>query len=364
MAWRKSGKQIKEALWGEFQNQLPTLAGLSWRWKEYVPLAVDGTRFEAPRTPDNEEKLGCAGKENTCPQTQVTMIEHVFTQLPFAAKIGPGTDSEQTHLSQRLQQLPPRTLLIADAGFFSYSLAKELLSLGHSFLLRVGANKTLIKDLFEEETVEFGSDQEVWVWPKNVQPSGDGPLKLRLIEVESEREDTPNVFLLTNLGEEEMRDEESKFLYEKRWPIEVSYRSMKQTFERATLRSRTGKMVLAEVEWLLLSTFLLGALALSSQPVSQRGKEDWSASQTLDHVRKRIRYSDRSGGRWNKRIEKDLRGCVIDRGPRHGPKVTRPYPKKKQQKPPNPPKVRPATAPERLRAKRLRDAQRSPPCAA
>ena len=62
--------------------------------------------------------------------------------------------------------MPEKTLLLGDAGFFSYSLAARLLAKGHAFLLRVGANKRLLTELFGEDAVVFGSDQEVWVWPQ------------------------------------------------------------------------------------------------------------------------------------------------------------------------------------------------------
>jgi hypothetical protein len=362
-AWRKSGPALSEALWREFQARLPELAGSRWRWKGWVPLAVDGSRFDAPRTRANEQGqlgqvgLGCAGKPHTTPQVQVTLLEHVFAELPFAAKTGPGTDSEQTHLSELIESLPEKTLLIADAGFFSYSLASRLIGAGHAFLLRVGGNKQLLTELFGEDAVQFRSDQDVWVWPPAARRQGEPPLRLRLIELATPREDTPNVFLLTNLSEEELSDEEAAAMYHERWGLEVSYRTLKQVFERAGLRSRTPEMVLAEMDWLLLGTFLLGALALGSQPPRKRSQTAWSPAKTLEQVRRRIRYGDRRGGRWSKRIDKDLRACVIDRAPRHGPKSTRAHPQKKHQKPPAPPKVRPATQAERQQAQKFRGQQ-------
>ena len=146
--------------------------------KGWVPLAWDGTRFNAPRTVANEAGLGCAGTPTTTPQLQVTLLEHVLGELPFAAQIGPGTDAETMHLTALLDELPERTLLLADAGFFSFNLALDLLNRGQGFLMRVGADKHLLTELFDEEFVEFRPDQEVWVWTQDAQQQGRAPLRL------------------------------------------------------------------------------------------------------------------------------------------------------------------------------------------
>ena len=136
--------------------------GSSWRVLGWLLLAVDGSRFECPRTTSNEEGLGCAGRDKTAPQIFHTMLHHVGTELPWDFRLGPGTDSERRHLLEMLADLPENTLLTADAGFISYQLCSLLIEANQGFLLRIGGNKTLIEDLEKDETRE----NIVYFWPK------------------------------------------------------------------------------------------------------------------------------------------------------------------------------------------------------
>ena len=96
--------------------------------------------------------------------------------LPWRWKIGAGTDSERDHLRSMLKYLPLGSLLIADAGFTGFDLLKDILNHHLSFLIRVGANVTLLTGLgFEFE--QHGN--MVWLWPQNKR--NQEPLKLRLI---------------------------------------------------------------------------------------------------------------------------------------------------------------------------------------
>jgi hypothetical protein len=90
--------------------------GDAWRVMGWLVLAVDGSRFECPRTRENEEGLECAGREKTSPQIFQTTLQHVGTGLLWDMRLGPGTDSERRHLDQMLPGLPTQSLLTADAG--------------------------------------------------------------------------------------------------------------------------------------------------------------------------------------------------------------------------------------------------------
>ena len=64
----------------------------------WLLFAVDGSRFECPRTKDNERVLGCAGKVHTTPQLFQTTRWHLASELPWDVRIELGTDSEQCHV--------------------------------------------------------------------------------------------------------------------------------------------------------------------------------------------------------------------------------------------------------------------------
>jgi hypothetical protein len=350
-ALRDRHRPLADAIWEQFRSVAPELAGKQWRLGDWVALAVDGSRFECPRSVENEAVLGCAGKSGTAPQIQVTQLWHMGSGLPWAAACEPGPNNEQVAFRGLLSVLPERSLIVADAGFFSYETARSLIDEGHSFVIRVGGNKTLLTDLFGADSYAFGPDQQVFAWPAAARQQAYPPLSLRLIEIETANADEPNVFLLTPLPVDELSDAKAGELYAARWgAAEIGYRTHKQTLESAKLRSRAPDLALYEVEWAILSIFLLGALALASRPMRETVRNDWSPAATLKVVRHRMKHGLRRGGQWSRRIATDLCDCRIDRRPRHGPKSTRRHPQKKKEQPPQPPKVRAATKSERQAA--------------
>lgn len=245
-ALRGRHQPLARAVWGRFRRQLPQLAPGGYRRDGYVTLAADGSRFECPRTPANEAALGCAGRRGTGPQVMLALLYHLGTGLPWDARVGPGTACERAGLFDMLDGLPERTLLLADAGFVSYELCRELLRRGHAFFLRVGGNRELLTGLADAGEVAADERRQAWLWPEAHRKRGRPPLSLRLVEVETASPDTPNVFLLTNLPAEALPDGRAEALYRERWGVEVFFRSAKQTLESRTLKSRTPRLAPAE----------------------------------------------------------------------------------------------------------------------
>lgn len=244
---------LTEALKRRFRRQMPTIAGVSWRWGRWVAFAADGTRIEAPHTAANEAGLGCAGRDKTAPQVFLTLLWHLGTGLPWDDRVGPGTDSERTHLKQMVGDLPRHSLVVADAGFVGDDLCRRLLRWGHHFLLRVGGNITLLEGLgyCPEER-----DGLVYLWPEAHRRGR--PLVLRRIVL---RQGTQEVHLLTDvLDPALLTDAEAAQLDAARWGEEVFFRSYKQTLQRRTLKSRTPETCLAETRWTVLGLWLLGLL--------------------------------------------------------------------------------------------------------
>ena len=81
-------------------------------------------------------------------------------------------------------------LLVANAGFVSASLMRELIARDHAFVLRVGGNKTLLRALLPE--ARFDAHRQVWSWPQQRGPHP--PLSLRLIEIETATQISPACF--------------------------------------------------------------------------------------------------------------------------------------------------------------------------
>ncbi len=325
-------------------------------------LAADGTRLNCPRSAANEAGLDPVGKDGTGPQIAGTLL---FPQsfcrgsgLPWDVRWGPGRAAELAQLTEMLPDLPDKTLLLANAGFMSCATLRRLSAVGHAFLIRVGGNRRLLTELADVSECENaggrrGRGQQVWLWPKNLRRAGESPLSLRLIEIETDRPDCPNLFLLTNLPAAELSDAQAAQLYKLRWSVEVGFRTLKQTLQGRTLRIPTPERALTEAEWLVLSLWLSGALAGPAVRSAGRAASAWSPAATVKVVRRRMRHADRTGGRWTKSLKTDLAVCSIDRRPRRAAKQRFRHPQKKVGRPPTPPQVRPAEPAEIRRYKTI-----------
>ena len=90
------------------------------RWEAY---AVDGSEFVCPRSEENQRAMGEVGKPNGMPLVSLTTLYHLRLGLPWALRVGPGTDSERSHLRDMVGELPSGSLLVADAGFVDTTYA-------------------------------------------------------------------------------------------------------------------------------------------------------------------------------------------------------------------------------------------------
>jgi DDE family transposase len=329
------------------RQQLLTMAGPYAQRCRWFALAADGSRLEAPHTTANEEGLGCAGREKTAPQVFMTTLWHMGTGLPWDFCMGPGTSSERGHLAEMLAETPEGCLLVADAGFAGYELLREIIESKRYFLFRVGGNVTLLTELgFHVEE----RDGWVYLWPQDQRDQP--PLVLRLIRLERGKQ---TVYLITNvLDPHDLTEDEAATLYEMRWGIEVFYRSYKQTLDRRKLLSRTPATCLAEAQWTMFGLWLLGLITVRTLIDQDVDPLQMSVATARDAVRRAMRSIVR-GKPHARQLARDLRVAVKDTYTRRHSKTARNYPRKKREKPPGPPKIKPATLPEIQRAKRIRE---------
>jgi hypothetical protein len=284
--------------------------GTHWRLGRWLPLAVDGSRVSVPRTQANEQAF-CApnyGKGKTAryrkkkgkgqrrrekkekqqpvkPQIWLTLLWHMGLHMPWGWKSGPSYASERDHLRQLLaeQTFPTDTLFCADAGFTGYDLWKAILDGGHSFLIRVGANVKLLRQL--------GSVQErgdlVYCWPDGAARKKQPPLVLRLLCLQVGR---CRMWLLTNvLDEKQLTAEQAIELYKLRWGVELQFRAIKQTFGRRKLRSRAAERAVVELDWSLLGLWLIQLFAVKEQIEVGQLPQQCSVSMALEVIRTLVR---------------------------------------------------------------------------
>ena len=307
-------------LWDHLHQLMKEHGGRHWCIGRWVALAIDGSRISVPRTKENE-KAFCApnyGKSSMAvyrrkrrkdkrvrrrtkkpqpvkPQIWVTLLWHMGLQMPWSWKTGPSYAAERDHLREMLkeQKFPKNTLFCADAGFTGYELWKTMSDAGHSFLIRVGANVTLL--------CKLGHVREragiVYCWPDAVARRGQPPLVLRLLRL---RIGKCPMYLVTNvLTEEALSDAEVIKLYQLRWGVEVQLRTMKQTFARRKLRSRTPARAFVELDWALVGLWLIQLFAVKEQIDIGEIPEHCSVALAIQVVRETVR-------RWWEQPDRDF----------------------------------------------------------
>jgi hypothetical protein len=358
-------------LWDHLHRLMEEQGGAHWRIGLWLALAVDGSRVSVPRTKENEKAL-CAphfghsrnakwrrkkkakGKrvrrrakrpQPVKPQIWVTLLWHMGLQMPWSWKTGPSYAAERDHLRQMLaeQKFPKNTLFCADAGFTGYELWKAMSDAGHSFLIRVGANVTLLRRLgYVRERAGI-----VYCWPGAAARRGQPPLVLRLLRL---RVGKRLMYLATNvLDGKALTDAEAVRLYCLRWGVELQFRTVKQTFGRRKLRSRTPARAFVELDWSLVGLWLIQLFAVKEQLEIGAIPERCSVALAIQVIRETFR-------RWWERPDQalatKLQAATKETYERHGSKKARYCPNYKDKPAAGKPVVRNASPWHKARLKR------------
>lgn len=255
-AWGRLGLGPAYAAAAYLRQQIQSQAGQAWRSGSWCVLAVDGSRFELPRTAEHQRVFGSANKPRSSPQLWITTLWHLGLGLPWAWTVGRADASERQHLLQMLALCPTQSLLVADAGFSGYELLQAILDSGQHFLIRVGRQVSLLTHLGYAQLQANGT---VYLWPSYAQRQSQAPLVLRLIRLPRSDDGRKRMYLLTSVTDPAaLSDALAGALYRQRWGVELMYRSLKQTLEARKLRAQSPLAALLEIQGLLLGLTLLG----------------------------------------------------------------------------------------------------------
>lgn len=361
---RRWSGQLIQALTVGYRQMMRNELGVAFRQKKWAVFAIDGSRFEVPRTISNEAAFSpklengkrkrrvrrgqfvnrAAEKKSKSPQIWLTLLWHVTSGLPWAWRRGESGSSERHHLLEMLAELPPRSLLTADAGFAGYDAWKAILDGGHDLLIRVGGNTTLLRQLgFVKE-----QGNTVYLWPDKAAEGLQPPLVLRLIVLKKGKK---RVYFVTSILDREiMSDQALLKIAERRWGIEVFYRSWKQTFDKRKLRSHKSDNALIELDWSLIGLWGICLFAqIQNHDIPPR---KLSVAKVLRAVRRAMRTPVTRPEPGQSLLEL-LSRARIDDYRRRKPKASRHYPHKKKRDKIGAPVIKLATPLQRQAARTL-----------
>jgi Transposase DDE domain len=345
-----------------FRNRMRTALPDRQLIAGFEVFAADGSRLELPRTKSNESGFSprsaqkrqstkgakrrkaasrrdrnerSRAKKANNPQLWLTTMWHVASGLPWDWRTGPSDSSERDHFRQMIPTLPQRSLVTADAGFVGYHYWNEVINSGRHFLIRVGGNVRLLKNLgYARQKQDL-----VYLWPDEVAAKGLPPLILRLVVVHDGRQ--PCYLVTSVLNEKQLSNRQLATIYRLRWGIEVFYRHFKQTFERRKLRSKSAANIQVEADWSLLGLWAMALHAQSVLAVDGIPARRLSVASVLRAYRRAMReYKSRPAA--GESLTELLRNAVIDSYKR-GSKTSRDYPRRFREPVVGAPKIFPAT---------------------
>ena len=227
---------------GVLQERMEQALPENFREAGFLVLGADGSKVELPRTRSNEGRFSprksqrrttakrrsqrrqrtraareqaARSKKADSPQMSLTMLLHLNSRLAWDWRIGPSDESERDQLRQMLPNLPANTLIAADCGFVGYEFWKELLASGHEFVIRVGGNVRLLKQLGYARQ----SGDVVYLWPDKFAQRGQPPLVLRLVVLHGGRH--PIYVVTSVLNDKRLSDRQVGRIYCKRWRVSL-----------------------------------------------------------------------------------------------------------------------------------------------
>lgn len=222
------------------------------------------------------------------------------------------------------QNFPENTLFCGDGGYVGYDFWRAMHDQDRHFLVRVGGNIRLLKSLgYVRERNGI-----VYCWTDKAMKKKRLPLVLRLLQFKDAR--NGDVFLATNVLKEDLLPPRlAGDIYRQRWGIEIQFRSLKQTFGRTKLRSRTPERAAVELEWSLVGLWMIQLLARKEQVKAREPDKLTSIAAVLRIVRQMMQR-DAAAPKRAECFTKKLAQAVTDEY-KHK-KTSRDYPRQKKQK--------------------------------
>src|SRR4051794_10732782 len=249
-------------------QELQGAAAPEWKWNGRDVFIADGSHVSMPDTPENQAAYPQPVVQQPgigFPLARVAVLLSLATgachDLAIAPYAGKGT-GETTLLRQMYDSLSPGDVVLADALFDNYFLARELRERGIDLVARVQAERV------GSRTVEARPDGDVILWRRPNKPRGmtgeqyrryPKELLMRQVTVDArDRDNRAGVFkVVTTILDASVDGGQFGDLYERRWSGEVDIRSIKSTMQMDVLRCRTPEMIHKEIWAHLLAYNLL-----------------------------------------------------------------------------------------------------------
>lgn len=248
-------------------------------WNGLTLMAVDGTLWRTPDTPENDAAFGRTAnvnKRSEWPQLRMVCQMEVTSHLLSAVAFDSVSDAGEAELAaQLIARTPDHSLTIMDKGFYALGLLHRWQSSGeerHWMLpLRKGAQYEVVRNLGPGQSLVT-----LRLSPQAKKKWRDAPETLTA-RVISKEVGGKTVQILTSMCDP-LRYPKADIvdLYSHRWEIEHGFREMKQHLlnNELTLRSKKPELVRQEL-WGVALAYNLLRFMMAQMAYSLKGVEPY-----------------------------------------------------------------------------------------
>ena len=218
-----------------------------------------------------------SGENSPFPQARVVALSECGAHAVVAAAIGCVEDGERQLAEEVLHAFAPGMLVLADRGFYSYRLWREVLATGAQAAFRVA--KTVHLPVLE--VLPDGSYLSEVHLPNVGKARIDADrvedvrlathARVRVVEYTVDTTDktkTRELFrvITSVLDPDELHAMEIVYAYKERWELELSFREIECQIRPsgATLRSKSPAMVRQEIWGLLIAHYAIRAFMVEA----------------------------------------------------------------------------------------------------
>jgi Insertion element 4 transposase N-terminal/Transposase DDE domain len=269
-------------------------------------LALDGTAFELPDTPENAGHFGRHHNQHgpaAFPQAEVAALCEVLSHAVIDLEAGLCADSEQALSVPLLQRLPPGCLVLMDRGLSYFGLVAQVKARQGEVLARVKVSRRLPV----ERELPDGSYLSSIYPDSNSARAGRGGLAVRVV---CYSHDDPGragrgglaVLITTVLDFEALSAKEAVGLYPWRWAEESVLAELKTAMQKGKqplLRGKTPQLVYQELYGLFLGHFLIRKAMAQAAQLGAVAPSRLSFTDSLEVMRKWLSEQSRQG--WKRR---------------------------------------------------------------
>lgn len=268
-------------------------ADLAGAWyRGFRVMALDGSCLDVPDEKANAAYFGYPGSsrgQSAFPKARLLGLVECGTHVVTAAEIGPYSDSERTLAARLLpEKLGPDMLVLADRGFYSFSLWHQADATGAKLAWRVPAHLKLPV----EKALPDGSWLSTVYDPKDRQRHYGRTVRVVEYTLEGAAvPDSSGYRLITNILDAQQADAlELAALYHERWEIESVFAEFKTHLRGAStvLRSKKPELVEQEIWGLLLAHFAVRQLMAQAAWERRLDPDELSFTHAVRVIRRKL----------------------------------------------------------------------------